>query len=101
MLGWRLVHLTSEPIPLERQSKEQPFMTMEGHLSLTLPGYLHVEVELAEVDTTEAIYGFTSTSELRALIESNRPGLTQHMPTSRIAFLTILTWLSVPAEAEA
>jgi hypothetical protein len=70
-------------------------MAPYGRLSLTLPNYLHVEVDLAEVDQTEAIYGFTTTPELRALIESSRPGLTEHMATSRTAFLIILTWLAV------
>jgi hypothetical protein len=70
-------------------------MALTGRLSLTLPDYLHVEVDLAEVDQTEAIYGFVTTPELRALIESSRPGLTEHMATSRTAFLILLTWLVV------
>jgi hypothetical protein len=78
-------------------------MTANGHssLSLDLPGYLYVTVNLAEVDATEVIYAFTNTLELRGIIESTRPGLTEHMPTSRIAFLTILAWLATASKVKA
>lgn len=67
--------------------------TDRSGLALTMPGNLYAEASLHEVDNLEALLGMTSTPDLRTALEAMRPGVTEGMPSSRVAFLVLLAWM--------